>query len=463
MYKDTLLIFINRLFVNLSLVLGTYLFAHQLQPADFGMYQNFWTQFNTFFAVAGLGLASFIFSYAPEKVVRIFSSLNVARKSLGLGLIAGCALLFGWLQYKAGVNFGYAALFLVFNTLSIFTDSFLTIFKKYKALVAINLVYFLFFTGLHLFMIRQASFDFNQLILALTGLVLLKCVLSFFMIRKQFRETATQQLEDRKYLRLWTHIYLFDLVQILLIYLDKFIVSVFTAAEVSVIYQNGTYPIPIIPILFTAVSSVTLMRFSTEAGSEAGQAKILSDSGKALSTAVFPVFFFFLFFAHEFIQFYFSDKYLDSVPIFRMSLLMLPFKAFNFTLLFQRKEMGSLINKGVIIDIVSLLLLVFPLYQLLGLKGIPLSYALATLAQASFYIYHHKRILAQGISTILPLKDWAGKALIFGTISFVLHYVFSELVFLSLFWTLAISFAIIALIAAGFLYKEIRSNSNVRH
>lgn len=463
MHKDTLLIFINRLFVNLSLVLGTYLFAHQLQPSDFGVYQNFWTQFNTFFAVAGLGLASFIFSYTPAKVIQIFRSLNTTRKSLGIGLIVACALLFGWLQYKAGVNFGYAAIFLVFNTLSIFTDSFLTIFKKYKALVAINLLYFLLFTGFHLFAIRQAAFDFNQLLLALCGLVLLKFVLSFFMIRKLFRQTELLALEDRKYLRLWTHIYLFDLVQILLIYLDKFIVSVFTATEVSVIYQNGTYPIPIIPILFTAVSSVTLMRFSTDTGNEASQAKILSDSGKALSTAVFPVFFFFLFFANEFIAFYFSDKYLASVPIFRMSLLMLPFKAFNFTLLFQRKEMGSLINKGVIIDVLTLLLLVFPLYKILGLKGIPLSYALATLVQASFYIYHHKKVLAQDIRIILPLQDWARKILIFGSISFVLHYVFSELVFLPLFWTLAISFSIIALIAAGFLYKEIRSNTNVRH
>ncbi len=463
MYKDTLLIFSNRLLVNLSLVLGTYLFAHQLKPADFGIYQNFWTQFNTFFAIAGLGLASFIFSYTPAKVIQIFRSLNTTRKSLGIGLIVGCALLFGALQYKARVNYGYAAIFLVFNTLSIFTDSFLTIFKKYKALVAINLLYFLLFTSFHLLAIRQEAFDFNLLLLALSALVLLKFMLSFFLIRKLFRETAVQALEDRKYLRLWTHIYLFDLVQILLIYLDKFIVSVFTAAEVSVIYQNGTYPIPVIPILFTAVSSVTLMRFSTETGSEAGQAKILSDSGKALSTAVFPVFFFFLFFANEFIRFYFSDKYLASVPIFRMSLLMLPFKVFNFTLLFQKREMGSLINKGVIIDVITLLLLVFPLYKILGLKGIPLSYALATLAQASFYIYHHKKVLAQGVSTILPLKDWGRKILIFGSISFVLHYIFSELVFLPLFWTLAISFCIIAVTAAGFLYKEIRSNINVRH
>lgn len=463
MYKETLLIFSNRLFVNLSLVLGTYLFAHQLPPSDFGIYQNFWTQFNTFFAVAGLGLASFIFSYTPAKVIQIFRSLTATRKSLGIGLILACALLFGGLQYKAGVHFSYAAVFLVFNTLSIFTDSFLTIFKKYKALVAINLSYFLLFTGFHLFALRQASFDFNQLLLALCGLVLLKFILSFFIISKLFRQAERQTLQNRKYLRLWTHIYLFDLVQILLIYLDKFIVSVFTATEVSVIYQNGTYPIPIIPILFTAVSSVTLMRFSADAGNEAGQAKILSDSGKALSTAVFPVFFFFLFFANEFIQFYFSDKYLASVPIFRMSLLMLPFKAFNFTLLFQRKEMGSLINKGVIIDVLTLLILVFPLYKILGLKGIPLSYALATLVQASFYIYHHKQVLAQDIGAILPLQDWTRKILIFGSISFLLHYVFSELVFLPLFWTLAISFSIIASIAAGFLYKEIRSNINVRH
>lgn len=463
MYKDTLLIFVNRLFVNLSIVLGTYLFAHRLQPADFGVYQNFWIQFNTFFAVAGLGLASFIFSYTPQKVVQIFKSLDVKRKSFGIGLIALCALIFGFIQHNAGVNFSYAALFLAFNTLSIFTDSFLTIFKKYSTLVAINLGYFILFTAFHVIAIRQARFEFDHLVLALCLLVFIKCVISFYYLSKLFKTGDVQELQDRKYLRLWTHIYLFDLVQILVLYLDKFIVSVFTAAEVSVIYQNGTYPIPIIPILFTAVSSVTLMRFSSERGNEASQAKILSDSGKALSTAVFPVFFFFLFFSKEFVQFYFSDKYLASVPIFRMSLLMLPFKAFNFTLLFQRKEMGSLINKGVVVDICTLLLLVFPLYQLLGLKGIPLSYALATLAQAAFYIYHHKKVLGQNISAILPLKDWARKVLIFGTLSFALHYVFTELVFLSLFWTLALSCATIALIAGGFLYKEIISNSNVRH
>jgi O-antigen/teichoic acid export membrane protein len=439
LYGSAAWIFVSRLLVTLSLVVGTYLFAHQLHPQIYGHYQNFWMQFNTLYAFAGMGIASFIYSYAPEKVIQIFKNLNWQRWVFGTGVLLSCSFIFAWLQEASGISFIWTALFLVTNTLSIFAESFLTVMKRYKFLVGINLLYFLGFVAWHYFNLRQETFNLNLLFAGLTIISSIKTISSSIIIANATKQAAITNLEDKKFLRLWSHLYIFDLIQTLFLYADKFVISLVTTAATSAIYQNGTYPIPFIPILFTAVSSAALVRFAEAQKDVKAEITILKNTAVALSTVVFPIFFLLMVFSKEFIVTFFSEKYLAAIPIFRMSLLALPFKTFNFTVLLQKREMGAVINKGMIVDIIIIALTLYPLYIGLGLKGIPLSFALGTLCQAAYYLYHHKRVLGVAIDKILPWRNWLLKAVIFGCLSLS-------------------SGMIIGLVSAAFLYREIKQS-----
>lgn len=422
MIKDSLLIFINKFFINVAIVIGTYLFSHNLSINEYGEYQNFWNQFNTIYAIASLGLVNFILTYTPSNIAYMLHNLKKKQWISGSVVIIVCAILFAILQSSAGLSMLPVILFLIFHTTGIILESVLTVLKKYKILTLVSILYFTAFVGLHFYMIYHQTYNFNQLIIWLLVLAIAKTSITIFVLFYSFKNIEIDQsFKNRRYSKLWLHLYLFDIVQIMFLYADKFFISVSMDPATAAIYQNGTYNIPFLPIVFNAVSGAALMQLAQCGNNKTLQKNILQYMGRMLATFVFPVFFFFFFFSEDFIVFYFSEKYLASIPIFQIALFSLLFRVFNYTLLFKRYEMGGIINKGVVLDVVTLLSLVVPLYYYFGLKGIPLSYAIATLIQCAFYLWHHQKVLKTSITQILPLSNWALKLIVFGALAYGLH------------------------------------------
>ena len=454
-YKDSSIIFLNRLLLSLSRVVTTYIFAHRLSIEVYGAYQNFWIQLGTLFAVAGLSLSSFVFSYNSEKIIQIFRNLSRKNYLIGSLIVLSCGLLFGWMQHKTEVGFGLAFLFLLWHTLSIVLDNVLTAFKKFRFLLVINAGYFLLFVSVHLYVLQRPSYHFSLLILLLLALVSIKSLLIILKLKGILKEQSPHDsLEDKSFLRFWRHLYFFEAVQMFWGGVDKFAVSLIAPATISAIYQNATYTIPLLAIVFSAVSSAVFLQFSDINGGLKREAEILKSSGKIFAIVAIPLFFLLMAFSKEFITLVFSAKYLSSVPIFRMSLLSVPFSIFNYLILFQRHEKGFIINKGMFIDIVGSIILAIPLYLWLGLKGIPLAIAISTLFQCLFYLRQHKKILQADYATFLPFRDWIIKTITFGLVIFSLKYCFTELLSFPLIWGLFITAAIVGILMFLFIVKE---------
>lgn len=454
-YKDSLLILINRIFISLSRAVTTFIFAHQLSQTLYGTYQNFWVQFSAIFAISGLSIASFSVSYSPQKIVQIFKDLNAIRLSAGIAVLIGSGLLFASLQSGAGVHFWLAFSFLIFNTLSLILESVMIAFRHLRASLLINGSYFLLFLYAHFVVLRTEGYSFDLLIALLTLLVLAKTILSLLVLRKDFSVgTDAGILKDDKYKKLWRHLYFFDMIQIAMAYSDKFVVSLVMTEATSAVYQNATYVTPILAVVFSAVSSAAVLQFSGAEGDLKRQAAILKNTGRTLSLVAIPAFFFLMFFAEQFITVLYSEKYLGSVPIFRINLLVLLTYCMNLNILLQRHEKGLVINQGMFIDIACLLIFIYPCYQWLGLKGIPLSYFLATVCQLLFYLWHNQNILQTGLADILPLKDWLQKIVVFGLLSWGSYLLFNNWSGLTPFWTLAGGGSVIALAMLAFFNKE---------
>ncbi len=454
-YKDSFLILLNRIFISLSRILAVFIFSHQLSQSVLGVYHNFWVQFSAIFAISGLSIANFVVSYSPDKVVQIFKNLSPAKFIIGFGILAASGLLFGYLQSGSGVYFLLAFSFLIFNTISVALESVMIAFKHFKSLLLINVVYFILFVAAHLYVLQMETYSFNFLVSLLTLIAFLKVFFCVLMLKNDFSKNgnATELLDD-KYKKFWRHLYVFDMIQILMAHSDKFVVSLVMSEATSAVYQNATYVTPLLSIVFSAVSSAAILQFSEAQGDLKKQTQILNNTGKLLSVIAFPTFFFLMFFAKEFITVFYSAQYLDAVPIFRMSLLMIPLFAFNFNILLQRHEKGFVINQGMILDIVCLLIFIYPCYQWLGLKGIPLSFTLATVCQLLFYLWHNQKILQTGIANIFPLKDWAQKIVVFGSLSFGLYWMFHHWIMLPVFGTFFISATCIGIAMLVFLNKE---------
>lgn len=421
-----MIIFLSKASNTIALSLVFFYFSHNLTPSQYGGYQNFWTQFYVLNAIGSIGFSTLVFAYSQEQLLTLFTRLK-ARHYLLFGfflLLVACG--FGYLQLNNGVNlFLPAIIFFVLQTVSVMLDTLLTVFKKFKLLVAINFLYAFLLIGVHLFAIdTEHQLNFYHLFSGLAIIALLKCVILGIAANKslyavpQLQETASLPIVGFK--QLWLHLYVFDVIQITVLWIDKLAVSLLLSKEISAIYQNGTFNIPFLPVIIAAVASASFIQITTT-NDRKEQIGIMNNMGMILSQVVYPIFFFFLFFSEEFIVFFLSEKYVASIPIFICSLMVLPLRAFNYTGLLKRYGKGSIINKGAILDIVVALLVMYPLYVLLGLKGVALSFVISTYIESTYYLHHTARLLGVKILDIIPLKYWIFRFIFYGLLTFVLH------------------------------------------
>jgi O-antigen/teichoic acid export membrane protein len=93
------------------------------------------------------------------------------------------------------------------------------------------------------------------------------------------------------------------------------------------IYSQGCFQLPLIAILYESISSVVIPRMSQlqEEGKKREMLLISVSAMQKLALVYFPLFFFLIIVAEEFITTLFTQAYAASVPIFRVNLLLLPF------------------------------------------------------------------------------------------------------------------------------------------
>jgi hypothetical protein len=112
----------------------------------------------------------------------------------------------------------------------------------------------------------------------------------------------------------------------------------------------------------------------------------------------------------------------SAIPIFMVSILVLPVRAYSFTTVLQRMHKGAVINAGAIADLLVACGLMYPLYRWLGLPGVALSFVMSTWLQASFYLIYTARLLKVSAFRLLPGVNWLVKLIVFAVIFIIIRY-----------------------------------------
>ncbi len=433
--KSSLFIFLIRFFPQLATVLVMILFSRELSVETYGTYQNFWVQTFLLNTVACLGIPAFIFTYPGDYILSLFRNL----KRTHFFLFAGWLLLFGfiflWLQSGNSSVLWYVLLgFIPVYALISVIEAFFINIAGYKNVLVVNIVYALVFCYLH-FTYWINLGDISDLFTGIFLLLLAKLVVYLFLLISKLRSLQVKPVDSYPYpkaFNLWMHLGFYDVSQMVFRWLDKFIVSLLLAESVSAVYFNGTTDIPFLPILLGAVGSAALIQMAQSGSFDNEYAIVIAHkSSRILSAIVFPLFFFFLAFKQELFQVVLSDKYLASVPVFSVSILTIPLSAYNLTTILQNRHRGSTINKGAILDLLIACGLMYPMYLLMGLPGIALSFVISSYIQAGYYVYHTSKVLGVRWIELLPLANWIIKLIVFSILFIGIHYslslVFSQL------------------------------------
>lgn len=425
---SSLYLFAARLFPAIATPLAFILYAHQLPPVVYGHYQNFWIQLLLLAALASAGLPVFVFTYTPAQLRQHYRRVPGAYRIGYVLLVAVSAIAFGLLQYSSNdLNPVLPILFFIVYVPVAICEALLLIARRFRYLLWTNLLFSVLFIGIH-YLVLQYGFRLDALIGALILLYLLRSVSAAIATRKAYRGLADSEAAAASdwtaVRRHWWHMGLNDMVQVIFRWIDKFILSLLLAKEVLALYSNATYDIPFLGLFFTAVSSAALLHWSErKQQNTAEQLQVLHYSSRILSSVVLPLFCFLVCFSQEVLTFLYSSKYESGLSIFICAQLILPVRAYPFTSILQNFQRGDLINKGAIADLIIACVLMYPLYRLLGLTGVALSFVISTYLQAGYYLVHSARLLQRSPIQLIPWQNILAKlllnAILFGSGYFI--------------------------------------------
>jgi O-antigen/teichoic acid export membrane protein len=447
-FGNTFFIFLIRFFPTLANVLVMILLSRQLDTASYGLYQNYWVQVYVLSTVACLGLQGFLLTYNPQVVAGLVRMLQ--RKGflflytwITLVSVAFAYLQHGKLQLPAIIPFA----FLTVYAITTITETVLSVNRRFKLMVVVNVLYTTVFVAMHIAFLKN-RYSLEQLftyILLISGARLVVYLpVAISVVKKQVSEPIGKTMHEVR--SLWFHLGLYDMSQMLFRWIDKFIITLFLAEELSAIYFNGSQDIPFLPLLLGAAGSAALMQLanSEKENEDRYIVELLQHSSRILSSIVFPVFFFCVCFRMELFTVVLSERYLPAVPVFLVSVMAIPLRAYSFTTILQNKHKGSIINIGALLDLLLACTLMYPLYLAMGLAGVALGFVISSYLQAAFYLYYSGKLLGVAALSLLPVKNWLIKLIVFAIVFIAVHYT-ASMVFSA---QIVLIWGIVALMAA---------------
>ena len=187
-----------------------------------------------------------------------------------------------------------SALFFFTYAANAIAESILIVTRRFRFSLYVNLIYTLVFLCLHN-MLLAGQVDTAQLFFYLAMVGAAKLIVSGIYTARVLNASGTTDADNKdiKEVRiLWMHIGLYDVLQRVFTWIDKFIVSLVFTAAVSAVYFNATYDIPFLPLLLGAVGGAALMQMAGGSKGNDEIATISLHSARILSAVVFPLFFF---------------------------------------------------------------------------------------------------------------------------------------------------------------------------
>jgi O-antigen/teichoic acid export membrane protein len=422
-------IFLIRFFPSLANALVIVLFSQRLGQQEYGAYQNFWIQLFVLNTVACLGFPAFIITYARSFIATLLKGISGKYYFYFSFWIVVLAAAFSALQFTTnGINPLIPTLFFIVYALSVIAESLLISFRKFSWLLGVNAGHTLLFIIIHAASL-YSTFSITSLFTYLLLLAIVRLLMIGLPALKTVKQEQVQHIDElaiAKARNLWMHIGVYDVSQMLFKWVDKFVISLLLAGQLSAIYFNGSVDIPFLPLLLGAASSAALMQLAQRKG-EMGEnlgltLQLVNHSSRLLSAIVFPVFWFLLFYRYELFGVLLSEKYIAAVPIFLVSILALPLRAYSFTTVLQNQHQGRIINTGAVLDLALACSLMYPLYTLMGLPGVALSFVISSYLQGGYYLYHTGKVLGVSIGSLVPFGNLLIKLIVFALLFIGIHY-----------------------------------------
>ncbi|MBX2887966.1 MAG: polysaccharide biosynthesis C-terminal domain-containing protein [Ferruginibacter sp.] len=374
-------------------------FSRHLLVNDYGLFQAVFLFLNLFGIITLFGLPSVILSI-PGNNIWEWVRKNKKWVVLFAVLLYGAAILF-LIFSNTGYNLSLCSLLflgLLVQNFAALSESLAIRNNRITSLFYINLLFNALWLGAHLGLLFY-NYSLPLLVILIIFSYLIKAVLTVCLKPHHRSDIQTNTVASQ-----WLWLGMFDVVSALFKWIDKWVILVFISVGQFAIYFNGAYEIPLFALMVSAVGSVLIVEFTQKDIDNTRRTALFNHAVKMLSSVVIPIFCFLLFFYKPIFLWVFGQKYAPALPIFFVSLWILPVRIGNFTAALQALQRSDLIFKGACLDLGIALLLMPLFYPWLGLPGIALAFVISTWIQATFYIHHTSKLMNIHVFHYFPIK-----------------------------------------------------------
>ena len=396
-------LFSARILPLISLFIITIVYSKKLSFSDYGIYQSVWMYTNILIVIIGFGISTMILSTPALTFLECIK--NNKRKIAGAYILLSVLSVGFIIINNKNLALKTEVLVVIFSLtqlLSIIFESLLIKKGKEAKLFLINTLYSILFLSAHIYIIYN-FYNLNWLITSVIGITLFKIIFIFQPIT--IKTTTNKTITDSGFLNNWMYCGFNEITGVISKWIDKiFLLSLLTTSQFAVFF-NGSFEIPLFGILITVAGNLLMVEVSKK---DAPTDKIVfafQQNFKLLSIIVFPVFYFLLFNATQLFAIIFHHKYDDSIPVFIISLFVLPIRINNYGALLQSFQKANKVMFGSMIDIVLVVILMFFLYPYYGTKGVAAAVVMGTYLQIVYYLIVSSKTIGVSIAKMVPYKD----------------------------------------------------------
>jgi len=241
-------------------------------------------------------------------------------------------------------------------------------------------------------------------------------------------------------------------------FLHQYFVSFLFMAKDFAIYAVGSFQLPLMNVIYTSVSNVVLIRIS-EYQKQNKKNEILQiwlNSARKLALVYFPVAALFMISSREFISVVFTESYLESVPIFMVTLMQLPFDTFITHSVLKAFSETKFIFKVNLIFFIITTLFIYTFIHLWGMIGASIGTVLSFALIRVIEIMKIKRLMGISFDRLIPWRIFIKILFICLICSIITIFAKSFADFSSSLFTLLLELGLFAL-----LYLSIAYNSSL--
>jgi O-antigen/teichoic acid export membrane protein len=411
------IISLGRLFSSISHLLVGIILARLLTKTDYGSFRQVWLVYNVFLLIFSLGIpmSAYYFLGRIKETEKKGFVLQTVFLLLFLGAIfSGSLYVFSGFIAAKFSNPNLEGLFKIFSLYPLFTlptlcaETILISFDLPKVAAGITVLV-------------RASMVVSSIVPVLLGydlatvfgvLVILSVFQFFYVFFQTYKPVKSFAFEwhprsliaQIKYSVPLGISYIF---QMLMLQIDKIMVSLFFVAGIFAIFSNGAFEIPFTGIIMGSVIHVLMPEFVRNYKEEDKEKFLQLWHGSIMKVGllVFPLAVFLFVFRGQFIVTLFSEKYLGSVVVFSIYLLFIPARVTDFGAILLSMGHSGIVMKYYILASVLNVVLNYILIKGIGLLGPAVATVLVSYLLALMFLGEIRDKIGVKFRGVFP---WAG-------------------------------------------------------